>query len=89
MWQEKVLKELIIKMIEADRENLKLISALMDLDIHVENKAFFSIYKILKEIIDLEFLLQTTESYEKEEITVQQLGDILYGHIEKNKANKV
>ncbi|WP_274606757.1 hypothetical protein [Bacillus sp. TH50] len=43
----------------------------------------------MKEIIDLEFLLQTTESYEKEEITVQQLGDILYGHIEKNKANKV
>ncbi|MBH0358275.1 hypothetical protein U9R71_13585 [Bacillus toyonensis] len=89
MWQEKVLKELIIKIIEADRENLKLISALMDLDIHVENKAFFSNYKILKEMIDLEFLLQTIESYEKEEITVQQLGDILYEHIEKNKANKV
>ncbi|AJG79596.1 MULTISPECIES: hypothetical protein [Bacillus cereus group] len=83
MWQEKVLKNFISKMIEADRESSKIVAILMDLDIHVENKAFFSIYNILREIIGLECLVPNIESYENGDITLEQLENILYEHIEK------
>ncbi|PHF04933.1 hypothetical protein HFP64_27730 [Bacillus sp. AC79A.1] len=89
MWQEKVLKKLISKMIEADRESFKIFAALMELDIHVENKAFFPLYNILKEIIGWECLVQTMESYEKGDITLKQLENILYEHIEENMADEV
>ncbi|MEM5672230.1 hypothetical protein KXJ78_27175 (plasmid) [Klebsiella grimontii] len=89
MWQEKVLKNFISKMIEADRESSKIVAILMDLDIHVENKAFFSIYNILREIIGLECLVPNIESYENGDITLEQLENILYEHIEKNIANKI
>ncbi|MED3126361.1 hypothetical protein [Bacillus wiedmannii] len=89
MWQEKVLKNFISKMIEADRESSKIVAILMDLDIHVENKAFFSIYNILKEIIGLECLVPNIESYENGDITLEQLENILYEHIEKNIADKI
>ncbi len=42
MWQEALLKKTTFKkIIEADRESLKVVMALNDLDIHVENKTFF------------------------------------------------
>ncbi|EJR73540.1 hypothetical protein [Bacillus cereus] len=87
MWQEALLKKLLLKIIEADRESLKVVMALNDLDIHVENKTFFSLYNILRDMIDQDYFIEVLDSYEKGEVTLEQMGDVFYQHIESKHTN--
>ncbi|CAM4258280.1 hypothetical protein BAMA_04385 [Bacillus manliponensis] len=87
MWQELLLKKLILKIIEADRESFKVVAALSDLDIHVENKTFFSLFNILRDMIGEDCFIEVLESYEKGEVTLEEMGDIFYQRIESKHTN--
>lgn len=87
MWQEQVLKDLILKIVKADREGFKILSALSDLDIHVENKALFSLYNILMDMIDADYFTEVLDAYEKGEINLEEMRNLFYKHIENKHIN--